>query len=330
MWELEIPATGNHAPLVSISNPAQAMTVTKGSQVSLAGSITDPDGGDSVTGRWVFPDTWETAPAGVGPVSITRTFDNAGIFPVTLWASDSHGATASKSVLVTVHEPFEACSSPNVITGSGPFPVVIHTNNETALLSEPADPGPACVQQGAGITHPLWFEFTPQVDGDYEFTTCGSDINLVLSLWTGNQCGPYSAVDRGCNNVAPAGSPCFRNRTADLLVSLRAGQAYRLRVNGFGAADVGPFTLTVTRILPVITSVSIVGKNLVVTGLNFSTDAVIVMDGVDQKTRPDDLSPATILIGRKVGKRIAPGQMVHLQVRNQNGSISAVFAFTRN
>jgi len=152
----------------------------------------------------------------------------------------------------------------------------------------------------------------------------------VLSLWTGNPCGPYLPVDKGCNNVAPAGSHCYRNRTADLIVSLKGGQTYRLRVNGFGGADVGPFTLTVNKILPVITSVSIAGKNLVVMGSNFGTDAVIVMDGVDQKTRPDDLSPATILIGRKVGKRIAPGQTVHLQVRNTNGSISAIFPFTRN
>jgi len=330
MWELQIPPSGNNAPVVSISNPAQPMTAVKGSQVDLAGSITDADLGDSLTAQWVFPDTWEVVPAAAGQNSVTHTFNNAGIFPVTLWARDSHGATAAKSVVITVHEPFESCSNPNVISGAGPFPIVIHSDNETALLSEPNDPNPGCVPQGAGITHPLWFEFTPQVDGKYEFTTCGSNINLVLSLWTGNPCGPFMPVDQGCNNVAPAGSSCARNRTADLVASLKGGQVYRLRVNGFNSADIGPFTLTASRVLPVITSATISGKNLIVSGSNFGDGAVIVMDGVDQKTRPDDLSPTTLLIGKKVGKRIASGQTVHLQVRNPDGSVSAVFTFIRN
>jgi photosystem II stability/assembly factor-like uncharacterized protein len=330
MWELQIPATGNHAPLVAISAPARATIVTKGSALNLTGSISDPDNGDTVTGQWIFPDTWESAPASAGQPSITHTFNNAGIFPVTLLAKDSHGATGATSVFITVHEPFEKCSTPNVVSGAGPFPIVIHSNNETALLTESADPGPPCVSQGSGITHPLWFEFTPQTDGDYEFTTCGSTINLVLSLWTGNPCGPYTAVDQGCNNAAPSGSSCFRTRTADLAISLKSGQTYRLRVNGLTSSEVGPFTLTINKIVPVITSASIAGRNLVVDGAHFDSGAVIVMDGVDQKTLNDDLSPTTALIGKKVGKRIASGQTVHLQVRNSSGSTSDIFAFMRN
>jgi hypothetical protein len=115
-----------------------------------------------------------------------------------------------------------------------------------------------------------------------------------------------------------------------LVVSLKGGQTYRLRVNGYTSGEVGPFTLTINNILPVVKSASIAGKNLIVTGSNFAGGAVIVLDGVDQRTLPDDQNPAATLIGKKVGKRIASGQTVHLQVRNPSGAISAVFIFVRN
>jgi photosystem II stability/assembly factor-like uncharacterized protein len=334
MWELLPSTSGGRSvspPVIAITTPAHALTVDKGSTVNFTGSITDPDQAGIAAAQWVFPDTWESmAATGSTQPGVSHTFNNAGIFPVTLSAQNNLGGRGAASLYVTVHEPFEVCSSPNVIPGSGPFPVIIHTSNETALISEPGDPSPGCVQTAAGMFRPLWFEFTPQVDGDYEFTSCGSDINVVLSLWTGNPCGPYTAIDGGCNGAASPGSPCYRTRTADLLVALKGGQTYRLRVNAFNAIEVGPFTLTVNNIKPVISMASIAGKNLIVDGLNFDSGAVIVMDGVDQHTLADDQNPTTILIGKKVGKRIATGQMVHLQVRNPNGAISAVFPFTRN
>jgi beta-glucanase (GH16 family) len=78
---------------------------------------------------------------------------------------------------------------------------------------------------------------------------------------------------------------------------------------------------------PFIANVSIKKKNLIVMGGNFDDGAVILMDGERQKTLRDDI-PST-LIGKKVAKKIAPGQTVTLQVRNSDGELTDEFAFTR-
>jgi hypothetical protein len=87
------------------------------------------------------------------------------------------------------------------------------------------------------------------------------------------------------------------------------------------------FTVTVTAPGPTIISVERSGKNLLVTGTNFDQSAVIVVDGVNQKTSPGD-SPNT-LIGKKSFVAIDPGHTATVQVRNGNGAISPGFSFTR-
>lgn len=76
---------------------------------------------------------------------------------------------------------------------------------------------------------------------------------------------------------------------------------------------------------PKITSVSISGKKLFIFGEEFFTGAVILLNGQEQKTRNDDQTPRTMLIGKKAGKKIKPGDK--LQVRNFDGALSAEFTF---
>jgi len=80
---------------------------------------------------------------------------------------------------------------------------------------------------------------------------------------------------------------------------------------------------------PRITGASISGESLVVAGEGFDPGAVILVDGVEQRTRNYELRPATALIGRKTAKIIAPGQKVTIRVRNSDGLISEPFSFTR-
>ena len=79
---------------------------------------------------------------------------------------------------------------------------------------------------------------------------------------------------------------------------------------------------------PTIIGASISGKHLLVSGEAFDKGAIILMNGSSQKTLHDDANP-TVLIGKKVGKRIASGQRVVLQVRNSDGLLSLEFSFTR-
>ena len=90
----------------------------------------------------------------------------------------------------------------------------------------------------------------------------------------------------------------------------------------------GPADLFVARIKagPVITAAAIKGKHLDVTGSGFDQGAVILLDGRQQKTL---FTSGTSLRGKKVGKKIAVGQSITLQVRNSDGSLSQVFSYTR-
>ena len=77
---------------------------------------------------------------------------------------------------------------------------------------------------------------------------------------------------------------------------------------------------------PVITAAAIKGKHLDITGSGFDQGAVILLDGRQQKTV---FTSGTSLRGKKVGKKIAVGQSVTLQVRNSDGSLSQGFNYTR-
>lgn len=98
----------------------------------------------------------------------------------------------------------------------------------------------------------------------------------------------------------------------------------------FQAANPGGFNGFVVKLSFLkLTGASVSGKKLIVTGAGFDKGAVIVIDGKDQKTRNDETSPASMLVGKKAGKTIAPGQSVTIEVRNSDGTISNRFNFVR-
>jgi hypothetical protein len=81
---------------------------------------------------------------------------------------------------------------------------------------------------------------------------------------------------------------------------------------------------------PTITGAAVNKKQLLVMGENFDFEAQLLMDGAKQKkTFNDDLTPGTLLVARKSGKQIEPGQTVVLQVKNPDGTLSNEFSFTR-
>jgi hypothetical protein len=107
--------------------------------------------------------------------------------------------------------------------------------------------------------------------------------------------------------------------TVDVQVTNKDGQSARLTAS-FTFQVPPPFEITAARVD---------GKNLLVTGHQFGLGSVLLVNGVDQKTLLDSANPGTTLIGKKVGKRIAVGQTVALQVRNAAGALSPQFMYTR-
>ena len=70
-------------------------------------------------------------------------------------------------------------------------------------------------------------------------------------------------------------------------------------------------------------------RNSLSLGSNFEESTVVLVAGEKQKTRNDEDNPSTLLIAKKAGKFIAPGQTVTLQVRRSDGTLSEAFSFTK-
>jgi N-acetylneuraminic acid mutarotase len=80
---------------------------------------------------------------------------------------------------------------------------------------------------------------------------------------------------------------------------------------------------------PQITDAQVSGKMLLVYGQNFGEGAKILLNDEAQKTANDEQNPASLLVGRKAGKKIGRGETVRLKVRNPDGTESAEFLLTR-
>lgn len=101
-----------------------------------------------------------------------------------------------------------------------------------------------------------------------------------------------------------------------------------------GPADFNVFAKTTTghaatafQQTPKIVSARVEGKKLIVSGADFSVDAVIMIDGVKQKTKSDAASPSTRLIVKKGGKKIRDGEVTSIKVENKSGLVSNEFGF---
>ena len=95
-----------------------------------------------------------------------------------------------------------------------------------------------------------------------------------------------------------------------------------------GSITIAGRVLTVSQAgVPVrINAATVSGKKLFVVGENFDPGAVILLNGIEQKTKNEPQNPRTALIVKQAGKKITAGDK--LQVRNPNGSLSEEFTFT--
>lgn len=108
----------------------------------------------------------------------------------------------------------------------------------------------------------------------------------------------------------------------------------RIVAVGFASGSAGvDFALACYKgdaVAPEITGAEVSGKKLYVYGKNFENGAEVLMnDDKQKKTFNDELTPATVLIARKTGRNIAPGETVKLQVRNPDGRLSNALTYTR-
>lgn len=81
------------------------------------------------------------------------------------------------------------------------------------------------------------------------------------------------------------------------------------------------------QVTPEVTSARLKGKKLTVTGVNFARGAIILVNGIRQKTNNLKSSIDTTLIAKKAGKSLVADDIVTLQVQNPDGSLSSELSF---
>jgi len=78
---------------------------------------------------------------------------------------------------------------------------------------------------------------------------------------------------------------------------------------------------------PKITAATKEGKRLVVTGERFEDGAELFVNGEQQrKVSNDSQTPASVIVAKKSGKIIKPGDV--LQIKNPDGLLSNQFTYT--
>ena len=95
-------ATGNDPPTITISNPADGSTFNTGQTVTFAGTATDDQDGN-ISSSLVWTSNLDGA-IGSGAQVSTSTL-RVGQHSITATATDSHGASGSASILVSITQP---------------------------------------------------------------------------------------------------------------------------------------------------------------------------------------------------------------------------------
>lgn len=138
-------------------------------------------------------------------------------------------------------------------------------------------------------------------------TGCNWSASANASWISINSGGSGSAS--GTVRYSVASNPGSDSRSGSISIQ---GDAFTVYQDGAGAG-------------PEITSTSQSGKKVFVYGVNFDSGSVILLNGEKQKTLHDDSNPRTVLIGKKLGRWVVPGD--RLQVRTSTGALSAEYTY---
>jgi hypothetical protein len=152
------------------------------------------------------------------------------------------------------------------------------------------------------------------------FTRAGNTFVTNIARWNGSN---WFALGSGVSlGQFPGFALALASYSGDLyvggVISVAGGKASSGLARWSGPTDTG--------VIPAIASAVRSGKRLIVSGANFDQGAVILLNGVEQKTIQDGENPTTRLIGKKTGRKAAAGDKV--RVRNRSGAISSEFTYT--
>ena len=93
-----------------------------------------------------------------------------------------------------------------------------------------------------GVNSSVWYSWTPSVSQGVTISTCNSDFDTILAVYTGSTLAGLTQLkndDDGCTSGNSLGS--------SLVLAVTAGTTYRIAVTGFDSTDEGDFTLSIVQ-----------------------------------------------------------------------------------
>ncbi len=140
------------------------------------------------------------------------------------------------SILATFALVNDQCAGAIALTNGIPY------LQNTAQATATGDPVPTC----ATMTKGVWFTFTPAANGVAMISTCGSDFDTLLQIYTGT-CGALTAVAGQC--VDDSGPACIYDLDSSVGFNATAGTTYRIFAGGLSSSS-GNMTIVASVVTP--------------------------------------------------------------------------------
>lgn len=222
-----------------------------GPQGTIAGNVIDAVSGDPIEGVTVDAGPSTTTDASgdysllvnVGTVDVTFTAEGYEVYTESDVTVTEGVTTTVDAVLTLLPETNDDCASPAPLTvGDTDYSTADATTDPTVAEL------PASCDEGFGLdfTNDIWFSFVSPGTGDVEISTCNQatyDSRLAV-YYAGSTTLPVCPTNNddfhGCNDDG-AGCTGF---TSILEFEVVGGDAYLVRVGGFGAQGTGTLTVT--------------------------------------------------------------------------------------
>lgn len=209
-------------------DPNQPPTLSPTPRLPTVGpSMTAPP--PSVTPRpYPYPGPLVTpSPATALPSATPRSYPYPGP-SVTLPPPPATRQTPAYPYPAPTHTPpaNDECRTATLIPANGPWPFEI---TQDTRYARPSSIGEMALCGGEFNSHTVWFRWTAPVDGSFQFSTCGSNYDTVVTVWQG-EC--YEAELVACNDD-------WCDRQARVVFDTEQGVSYLFRVASYNLTSGG-------------------------------------------------------------------------------------------
>lgn len=180
-------------------------------------------------------------------LTATLTAGTPYVIRVALYNSSPTTPAGPFILQVTAPPPTnDTCTTATSVTITSGSGSAVASNLQAAVGIESGPPAPSC---GTSVSRDVWFQFTtpssPSGTNTWQLSTCGSDFDTMLEVFSGSSCTALTLVPSGCNDDISGASPCAAPRSA-VAVSLAANTTYRVRVAASNGSTGGSIALNVS------------------------------------------------------------------------------------